>query len=136
MIRRPPESTLTDTLFPYTTLFRSTILLVVTKRGGVSRSYIFALSARTGGIGNGTDAQFVVRFRYPADEAAAAQAAQIRELQAQALMVEAGGVRLALDAAAAQGPRNLDYVLAGSSDVAPSEVTDNGQFTEIGRAHV
>src|SRR3546814_427076 len=105
-----------------------TNLLVVTKRGGVSRSYIFALSARTGGIGNGTDAQFVVRFRYPADEAAAAQAAQIRELQAQALMVEAGGVRLALDAAAAQGPRNLDYVLAGSSDVAPSEVNDNGQF--------
>src|SRR3546814_4856234 len=25
MIRRPPRSTLTDTLFPYTTLFRSTI---------------------------------------------------------------------------------------------------------------
>src|SRR3546814_8086157 len=78
---------------------------------GVSRSYIFALSARTGGIGNGTDAQFVVRFRYPADEAAAAQAAQIRELQAQALMVEAGGVRLALDAAAAQDRKStrLNY---------------------------
>src|SRR3546814_14335055 len=26
MIRRPPRSTLTDTLFPYTTLFRSLIL--------------------------------------------------------------------------------------------------------------
>src|SRR3546814_2832882 len=26
MIRRPPRSTLTDTLFPYTTLFRSTSL--------------------------------------------------------------------------------------------------------------
>src|SRR3546814_5528880 len=26
MIRRPPRSTLTDTLFPYTTLFRSTVL--------------------------------------------------------------------------------------------------------------
>src|SRR3546814_4774136 len=26
MIRRPPRSTRTDTLFPYTTLFRSTIL--------------------------------------------------------------------------------------------------------------
>src|SRR3546814_3656470 len=25
MIRRPPRSTLTDTLFPYTTLFRSTV---------------------------------------------------------------------------------------------------------------
>src|SRR3546814_5698601 len=29
MIRRPPRSTRTDTLFPYTTLFRSLLLLVV-----------------------------------------------------------------------------------------------------------
>src|SRR3546814_1690952 len=28
MIRRPPRSTRTDTLFPYTTLFRSTIFLI------------------------------------------------------------------------------------------------------------
>src|SRR3546814_12978513 len=28
MIRRPPRSTRTDTLFPYTTLFRSDVLLV------------------------------------------------------------------------------------------------------------
>src|SRR3546814_18282175 len=28
MIRRPPRSTRTDTLFPYTTLFRSLLLLV------------------------------------------------------------------------------------------------------------
>src|SRR3546814_7862504 len=28
MIRRPPRSTLTDTLFPYTTLFRSTFITV------------------------------------------------------------------------------------------------------------
>src|SRR3546814_11255623 len=27
MIRRPPRSTRTDTLFPYTTLFRSTVIL-------------------------------------------------------------------------------------------------------------
>src|SRR3546814_2047809 len=33
MIRRPPRSTRTDTLFPYTTLFRSTILL----RGSATR---------------------------------------------------------------------------------------------------
>src|SRR3546814_19643085 len=32
MIRRPPRSTRTDTLFPYTTLFRS-----VLKKGGCSR---------------------------------------------------------------------------------------------------
>src|SRR3546814_1715923 len=32
MIRRPPISTLTDTLFPYTTLFRSTLVLVDGRR--------------------------------------------------------------------------------------------------------
>src|SRR3546814_15382811 len=31
MIRRPPRSTRTDTLFPYTTLFRSSDLLVINK---------------------------------------------------------------------------------------------------------
>src|SRR3546814_16913802 len=40
-----------------------TNLLVVTKRGGVSRTYIFALSARTGGIGNGREAQSGVGVR-------------------------------------------------------------------------
>src|SRR3546814_7380244 len=29
MIRRPPRSTRTDTLFPYTTLFRSTLILAL-----------------------------------------------------------------------------------------------------------
>src|SRR3546814_3578758 len=35
MIRRPPGSTRTDTLFPYTTLFRSSLIaLTVTRMGG------------------------------------------------------------------------------------------------------
>src|SRR3546814_2088877 len=33
MIRRPPRSTRTDTLFPYTTLFRSAAALKKVKRG-------------------------------------------------------------------------------------------------------
>src|SRR3546814_13580433 len=39
MIRRPPRSTLTDTLFPYTTLFRSADLQDsrVAGQGGVAR---------------------------------------------------------------------------------------------------
>src|SRR3546814_486445 len=43
MIRRPPRSTRTDTLFPYTTLFRSQVPLVVaglgvgTRRGGLDQ---------------------------------------------------------------------------------------------------
>src|SRR3546814_14252817 len=36
MIRRPPRSTRTDTLCPYTTLFRSTCLVI----GGVSAWYL------------------------------------------------------------------------------------------------
>src|SRR3546814_13737973 len=34
MIRRPPRSTRTDTLFPYTTLFRSSCLFITTSRFG------------------------------------------------------------------------------------------------------
>src|SRR3546814_7662200 len=34
MIRRPPRSTRTDTLFPYTTLFRSVLALDRDRRGG------------------------------------------------------------------------------------------------------
>ena len=107
----------------------ATNLIVVTRKGGVVRTYTFALSARSGAIAPGTDAQFVVRFRYPAEEAAAARQAQLQQVQLQMLMVEAGGVKVALEAAAVQGTRNLNYSLAGSSDLAPSEVTDNGQFT-------
>src|SRR3546814_5474021 len=38
MIRRPPRSTRTDTLFPYTTLFRSTVADMPSGRDGVSPS--------------------------------------------------------------------------------------------------
>src|SRR3546814_7042427 len=38
MIRRPPRSTRTDTLFPYTTLFRSSPARWASRRGIASRS--------------------------------------------------------------------------------------------------
>src|SRR3546814_5912717 len=50
MIRRPPRSTRTDTLFPYTTLFRSTFDAVMMERallaalGGTCRSPVAALA--------------------------------------------------------------------------------------------
>src|SRR3546814_3246120 len=37
MIRRPPRSTRTDTLFPYTTLFRSTLLRNIALHGSLTR---------------------------------------------------------------------------------------------------
>lgn len=106
-----------------------TNLIVVTRKGAATRTYTFALEARAGAIVTGTDAQFVVRFRYPADEAEAKRQATLQNIQLQMLQVEAGGVKIALEAAAVQGKRNLDYAIAGSSELAPSEVTDNGQFT-------
>src|SRR3546814_13995089 len=42
LIRRPPRSTRTDTLFPYPTLFRSP------RRGGGSRLWLHAGRTRTG----------------------------------------------------------------------------------------
>src|SRR3546814_20530424 len=42
MIRRPPRSTRTDTLFPYTTLFRSGVDAVVHERGEAARLVVDA----------------------------------------------------------------------------------------------
>src|SRR3546814_10433467 len=44
MIRRPPRSTRTDTLFPYTTLFRST-LRNARKRRGLTQAQVAVLAA-------------------------------------------------------------------------------------------
>src|SRR3546814_7312937 len=41
MIRRPPRSTLTDTLFPYTTLFRSDIIVTATGNCDILRAEHF-----------------------------------------------------------------------------------------------
>lgn len=108
-----------------------TNLIVVTRRGTLTRTYTFALSARSGAIRSGSNAQFVIRFRYPEEDAAATRQAEIERINLQMLLVEAGGVRLALEAGALEGQRNLDYAIAGSTDLAPSEVTDNGQFTVL-----
>src|SRR3546814_8835236 len=40
MIRRPPRSTRTDTLFPYTTLFRSTPLGHVSATGQLKKTFL------------------------------------------------------------------------------------------------
>lgn len=108
-----------------------TNLLVVTKRNGIVRSYTFDLSARSGSIAEGSDAIFQVRFRYPDEERAALAVREAQLRLAAALGAEAKVVKLALDNAVVEGKRNLDYVLAGSSELQPSEVSDNGQFTVL-----
>src|SRR3546814_7309297 len=53
MIRRPPRSTRTDTLFPYTTLFRSTIPLLIVSASVISKmpahTLIIDLASKPGG---------------------------------------------------------------------------------------
>src|SRR3546814_10745078 len=51
MIRRPPRSTRTDTLFPYTTLFRSPVLAHGDGRGRPSRGDDLAAQCRRRGQG-------------------------------------------------------------------------------------
>src|SRR3546814_17046524 len=49
MIRRPPRSTRTDTLFPYTTLFRSPLRVEkMRKRAGLSRPFFCRQAIRKG----------------------------------------------------------------------------------------
>jgi type IV secretion system protein VirB9 len=109
-----------------------TNLIVTTKQGGIVRNYQFELSARYGSIGSGTrDTMFQVKFRYPAEERAAAAAARAQRMLLQAAVIEGTAVKFALDAAVLEGPRNLRYSLKGDGDLQPSEVTDNGQFTVL-----
>src|SRR3546814_3083709 len=46
MIRRPPRSTRTDTLFPYTTLFRSSLTLLSTWQGWLYVAFVIDVFAR------------------------------------------------------------------------------------------
>src|SRR3546814_2289751 len=56
MIRRPPRSTRTDTLFPYTTLFRSPLLLLP-GRGTRLKGHADALALLSRLRGDGLDAR-------------------------------------------------------------------------------
>src|SRR3546814_18502761 len=51
MIRRPPRSTRTDTLFPYTSLFRSTVVGMIQMFLGILDHGIGDVNQLAGGIG-------------------------------------------------------------------------------------
>jgi type IV secretion system protein VirB9 len=106
-----------------------TNLIVTTRNGTEMRNYQFELTVRKGRAGVGSNVMFQVRFRYADQERALAAEQAQRTAVFTAALIEAHAVKLALDAAVMQGKRNLKYVVAGSSELAPSEVTDNGLFT-------
>src|SRR3546814_19683251 len=61
MMRRPPRSTRTDTLFPYTTLFRSR-----QGRGAMAQEIYFATNRRV--VKDGADAEISEEFHPDIDE--------------------------------------------------------------------
>src|SRR3546814_13751664 len=75
MIRRPPRSTRTDTLFPYTTLFRSELTSIVIELPNVSTGDldIAQITADLGGNGtavfsqDGTTAKITITFTDASD---------------------------------------------------------------------
>lgn len=110
----------------------STNLIVMTRSSAGIRNYTFELSARRGRIGARVpDTFFKIVFRYPREEAAAAQAAATEAAYARAVALQTGAIRSALDLAVLEGTRNLRYSVQGSSAIQPSEITDNGQFTAL-----
>ena len=110
----------------------ATNLIVMTRSSAGVRNYTFELTARRGGIGaRTTDTFFKVAFRYPREEAAAAQAAATQAAYSRAVALQSGAIRSALDLGVLEGRRNLKYTVQGSSAIQPSEITDNGQFTAL-----
>src|SRR3546814_16932926 len=65
MIRRPPRSTRTDTLFPYTTLFRSRTAVILTDVDGVPYLDKFAVLDDAQGEGLGRAVWQVMREETP-----------------------------------------------------------------------
>src|SRR3546814_11833907 len=63
MIRRPPRSTRTDTLFPYTTLFRSRDKAATSRWWGELRAEAAAAFGRSIGVRTRTAYRRAVRFR-------------------------------------------------------------------------
>lgn len=109
-----------------------TNLIATTVDGrGMVRNYHFELNSEAQSVDQRSGAVFALRFVYPEVERARFEAEEAERLKVQALAVEAQAITLALDAALAQGPRNLAYSLAGPAEIAPSEVSDNGVSTVL-----
>ena len=107
-----------------------TNLIVLTLIGGQTRSYNFDLSSRAGAVSSQSgNTMFSVRFKYPEDDRQIALASALVQAEQQRQLADAGVISAALDHAVIQGTRNLDYSVEGASELQPSEISDNGEFT-------
>ncbi|EJF76701.1 P-type conjugative transfer protein VirB9 [Bartonella sp. DB5-6] len=99
--------------------------VVTTRRDGSKRSYQFELTVKDGDISTGQETYFLVKFRYPQDEAEQRRLeALLRQAKKQAQRID--GV---FDTYETYGPRNWAYTAQGSVTLEPSSVYDNGKTT-------
>ncbi|WP_407965007.1 P-type conjugative transfer protein VirB9 [Bartonella sp. C271] len=99
--------------------------IVTTRQDGTKRSYQFELQVREGDVSIGNDTYFLVKFRYPEDEALRKQLAQ----EAKAQKDEEEYADNILNMHEHFGPRNWAYIAQGSPLIEPSSVYDNGRTT-------
>lgn len=104
---------------------RPTNLIVLTSYMGTKRSYRFDLSINTG------PRVYAVKFRYPVEESQQAIEMALLTQQTRAALTENKLVNDVLDHAVIEGRRNLDYWERGASELQPSEISDNGEFTVL-----
>ncbi|TCQ74725.1 type IV secretion system protein VirB9 [Ochrobactrum sp. BH3] len=99
--------------------------VVTTRRDGSKRSYQFELTIRAGEVNPGSGTYFLVKFRYPQDEAERKRV----EAKHKAAEREAGRVDEVLALHEQFGPRNWHYSAQGSASIEPTSVYDNGKMT-------
>ncbi|WP_019223226.1 P-type conjugative transfer protein VirB9 [Bartonella rattaustraliani] len=99
--------------------------VVTTKLDGSKRSYQFELIIKDGEISSGQETYFLVKFRYPQEEAEQRRlAALLRQEKRQSQKID--GI---FNAYETYGPRNWAYTAQGSVILEPSSVYDNGKTT-------
>lgn len=104
----------------------TTNLQVVTaRRDDRKRSYQFELRSRDGAVETGADTYFLVKFRYPGDEAETKR----MEAEARRAQENAKFADTVLDIHQQYGPRNWKYTAQGSSSIEPRTVYDDGKTT-------
>ncbi|UNE53782.1 P-type conjugative transfer protein VirB9 [Bartonella machadoae] len=109
--------------------------IVTTRQDGSKRSYQFELQVREGDVSAGNETYFLVKFRYPEDEALRKKLAEA----AKAEQREANFVNDILNIHEEFGPRNWAYEAQGSTLIEPSSVYDNGKtttFTFVGNSEI
>ncbi|WP_336277040.1 P-type conjugative transfer protein VirB9 [Bartonella sp. CB178] len=99
--------------------------VVTTRLDGTKRSYQFELQIREGDVSAGNDTYFLVKFRYPEDEALRQKMAEA----AKAEQREKDFIDDVFDVHEDFGPRNWAYEAQGSPLIEPVSVYDNGKTT-------